>query len=248
MTASRTPLRLLRGGTAASLATAVALGGHLVGGGAPPSWLGIAIPWWLAVTACTVLAGTRFSLPRMVAAVVTSQALFHGLFTAGTPGDPGLTLVAPPGSHLGHGAHGAHGPGAIHTGTIPVGTALEHSGPAVTGGVHGAGHGAGHGVAEVAEHALHGSHGDLRMLLWHLAAALVTSLLLHRGESFLLRCAALVGAVLTVLADPPHGLPLPRVVLPRPARPVPDLVHLPPAQRAVLAPQLRRGPPLVLAA
>ena len=95
---------LLRGGLAATLATAVALAAHMVGGAVMPSWLGVLLPWWLAVTVCTVLAGSRFTLPRMGAAVLSSQALFHGLFTVGTPGDPGVSLVAPPGSHLGHGA------------------------------------------------------------------------------------------------------------------------------------------------
>lgn len=97
MTSSRTPLRLVRGGIAASLVTLLALGGHLVGGGAMPSWLGVAVPWWLSVTVCTVLAGARFSLGRMGIAVLSSQALFHGLFTLGTPGDRSVTLVAPPG-------------------------------------------------------------------------------------------------------------------------------------------------------
>src|SRR5699024_477379 len=137
-------LRLVRGGTAASLVTLLALGGHLVGGAPMPSWLGVALPWWLSVTVCTVLAGTRFTLPRMGAAVVTSQALFHALFVVGTPGDPSTTLVAPPGSHLGHGQHG-HG-AAAH--------AVGHSG-------HGA-----DGMAAAAQHALHGSHSDLRMMLW----------------------------------------------------------------------------------
>lgn len=249
MTPSRSPLRLLRGGMAASLATGVALGGHLVGGGAIPSWLGVAVPWWLAVTVCTVLAGTRFSLLRMGAAVFASQALFHGLFTAGTPGDPRLELVAPPGSHLDHsthrsGASSAGGPAADpFTGDAG---ALHHGAASDAAGT--SGEVGGHGVAQVTEHALHGSHADLQMILWHLVAALLTTLLLHRGESFLLRCADLVGAVLAVLARPPHALPLPRVVLPRPARPVPEVEQLPRARREVLAPQLRRGPPLVLAA
>lgn len=98
MTSARSPLRLQRGGVAASVATAVALGGHLVAGAEMPSWLGVALPWWLAVAVCTVLAGTRFSLLRMGVAVLSSQALFHGLFTAGTPGDPALRMVDPPGS------------------------------------------------------------------------------------------------------------------------------------------------------
>lgn len=229
MTSSRSPLRVLRGGMAASIATLVALGGHLVGGGAMPSWLGVFLPWWLAVAACTVLAGSRFSLPRMGLAVLSSQALFHGLFTAGTPGDPSITLVAPPGSHLGHGAHTAPG-GAVSM------TAPPHTG-------HG-----GDGVMTAADHALHGSHSDLQMLLWHLAAAVVTTLLLQRGEDLLLRCAALVGSVLNMLGRPPHAVALPSLVLPGPSRPVPESAPLRHVRRAVLSPQRRRGPPLVLAA
>src|SRR5690606_40199855 len=112
MSASRSPLRLMRGGTAASIATAVALGGHLAGGGAMPAWLGILVPWWLAVAGCTLLAGTRFSLARMGVVVLAIQALCHGLFRAGTPDDPGRALEEPPGSHLGYSAgHTTHGDG-----------------------------------------------------------------------------------------------------------------------------------------
>lgn len=223
MTPARSPLRLLRGGTAASLATAVALGGHLAAGAAMPTWLGVALPWWLAVTLCTVLAGTRFSLLRMGVAVLSSQALFHGLFSAGTPGNPSLRMVDPPGSHLGH-SHPSAGPLA------------EHS-------AHTA-----HGGASGAEAAAHVHHSDLHMLLWHLVAALVTTVLLHRGESLLLRCAGLVGAVLLVLSRPPRSVTLPLLIPSAPVLPVPETAHLHHAQRAVLTPQLRRGPPLVLAA
>lgn len=233
MTSSRSPLRLLRGGMAASLATLVALGGHLVGGGVMPSWLGVALPWWLAVTACTVLAGSRFSLPRMGMAVLSSQALFHGLFSAGTPGDSSITLVAPPGSHLGHGAgsatHSGHGAGGSPASPL-------HSG-------HGA-----DGVVTAADPALHGGHADLQMLLWHLAAAVVTTVLLQRGENLLLRCAGLVGSVLNVLGRPPHAVTVPTLVLPGPSQPVPESAPLQQVRHAVLTPQQRRGPPLVLAA
>ncbi len=229
MSASRSPLRLVRGGTAASIATAVALGGHLAGGGAMPAWLGILVPWWLAVAVCTLPAGTQFSLARMGVAVLASQALFHGLFSAGTPGDPGRALVDPPGSHLGHGAgHAGHGTGSV-----------------AVHGTHGDG---GEGVASVADHALHGSHSDLRMLLLHVLAAMVTAVLLQHGESVLMRCARLALSVLAVLAHPPLLLLITLLVPERPARPLPAAPHLLHAQRAVLTPQLRRGPPVVLAA
>ena len=233
MPASRSPLRLLRGGVAASIATAVALGGHLAGGGAMPAFLGLLVPWWLAVAACTLLAGTRFSLARMGAAVLISQGLFHGLFSAGTPGDPGVTLVAPPGAHLGH--------GAAHSASL-----AEHAGSAASGAGH-AVHGGG-GAASVADHALHGSHADLQMLLLHVLAALVTTVLLQHGESVLMRCANLALSVLAVIAHPPLLLLVTLLVPERPSRPVPSAPHLRHAQRAVLTPQLRRGPPVVLAA
>ena len=227
VSSSRSPLRLLRGTVAATLATSVALGGHLVGGGAMPSWLGVALPWWLSVAACTLLAGSRFSLARMSIAVVASQALFHGLFMAGTPGDPGVHLVAPPGSHLDHSAHLA-GPGA------------GDAGPATH-----AGHS---GVASAAEHTLHGSHADLWMLLWHLVAAFVTALLLHRGEAMLWHSFSLARQLLGVLRRPYALVPAPTSPLPAPARVVPETAHVRPARRAVRTPQLRRGPPWVLAA
>ena len=226
MTSHRGPLRLVRGGTAASLVTLLALGGHLVGGAPMPSWLGVALPWWLSVTVCTVLAGSRFTLPRMGTAVLTSQALFHGLFVVGTPGDPSTVLVPPPGSHLGHGRHGSGG----------AGHAAEHTG-------HGA-----DGMAAAAQHALHAGHSDSRMLLWHLVAGLLTTVLLHRGESILLRCAGLVGAMLAVLARPPRGLTLPSLPLPGPSRPVLPSTLVRPRRRAVLDPRLQRGPPVILAA
>src|SRR5699024_1714941 len=144
MSSSREPLRLVRGGVAATVATALALIGHVAGGGAMPGWLGIA-------------------LPRLSAAILGSQALFHGLFMAGTPGDPGTRLVAPPGTHLGHGSHGDHGgPGAQGAQGLPATEVGSHAGHA--------GHGS-DGVGAIAGHALHGNHSDLEMLLWHMIAA-----------------------------------------------------------------------------
>lgn len=231
MPSNREPLRLVRGGIAATIATAVALFGHVAGGGAVPGWVGVALPWWLSVTVCTVLAGSRFSPARLSAAVLGSQALFHGLFMAGTPGDPHARLVDPPGSHLGHGAHAAHGsPG-------PAGAEVD---------AHAA-HGS-EGLGTAADHALHGGHSDPQMLIGHVVAALVTTLLLHRGETMLFRCFGLAGALLRFLQRPRRGVVLTRFVMPRPRPALPPTAHLRIIRRAVLSPQLRRGPPLVLAA
>src|SRR5690625_2485838 len=125
MSSSREPLRLVRGGAA----VACALIGHVAGGGAMPGGPGLALPWWLSGTACTVLAGPRCSLRRRSAAILVSQALFHGLFMTGTPGDPGTRLVAPPGTHLGHGSHGDHGgPGALGAQGLPATEGGSHAG------------------------------------------------------------------------------------------------------------------------
>src|SRR5690625_5788395 len=98
MSSSREPLRLVRGGVAATVATALALIGHVAGGGAMPGWLGIALPWWLSVTVCTVLAGTRFSLPAV----------------GRDPGQPGAVPRA---------VHGRHPRGPGH----PPGRPTRHS-------------------------------------------------------------------------------------------------------------------------
>lgn len=215
MTSARDPLRLLRGALAATLATTVALGGHLIGGGEVPTALGLLVPWWLSVALCTVLAGTRFGLPRMGAAVLGSQALFHGLFVLGTAGDGAVTMVDPPGSHLGHGGH-------LATAGSSGGHALTH---------------------EAAATAVHVGHGSVQMALWHVMAALVTTVLLHRGETLLLRGAALTARLWRFLARrvPTDLSPAPTAP-PRTAPPalLPALPHL---RRAVLTPYALRGPP-----
>jgi len=226
MTSSREPLRLVRGAAAATVTTAVALTGHLLGGGELPAPLGIAITWWLAVTACTVLAGTRFSLLRLGAAVLGSQALFHALFVVATGGSGTVTMVDPPGSQLYH---------HQHTLTTAGGAAGAH-----------AGHLAQIGDA-ASTHAAHGLVMDPRMLLGHVLAGLLTTLLLHRGERFLFRAFGAARRLIGVLGRLPA--PAAPVLVPaaRP-RPVPDLTHLDHAQRAVLSEQVLRGPPLLLAA
>jgi len=226
MTSSREPLRLVRGAAAATVTTAVALTGHLLGGGELPALLGIAITWWLAVTACTVLAGTRFSLLRLGAAVLGSQALFHALFVVTTGGSGTVTMVDPPGSQLYH---------HQHTLTTAAGTASAH-----------AGHLAQIGDA-ASTHAAHGLVMDPRMLLGHVLAGLLTTLLLHRGERFLFRAFGAARRLIGMLGRLPA--PTAPVLVPaaRP-RPVPDLTHLDHAQRAVLSEQVLRGPPLLLAA
>ena len=230
MSSSREPLRLLRGGLAATIATAVALTGHVVAGGAVPGWLGVLLPWWLSVAVCTVLAGARFTPVRMSAAVLGSQVLFHGLFMAGTPGDPATRLVDPPGQHLGHGTHLGHGSDAVNSSLLGP----DH---------------ATHGVGDLAQHALHGDHVGAPMLLGHLLAALLTVVLLQRGESLVLGgldlARTLVESLLLPFVVPSASLP---VTGTEPTAPVDRHRDLRRTQQVVLGPAPRRGPPLVLAA
>lgn len=75
--------RATRATAAASLATFVALLSHVAAGGAPPSLLGVAVPWALSLLVCLGLAGRRLSAVRLTAAVTAAQALFHLLFALG---------------------------------------------------------------------------------------------------------------------------------------------------------------------
>lgn len=67
------------------MAIFMALLGHIAGGGALPHIAGIAAPWALALMVSVLLSGTRLSLVRLTLSVLVSQALFHMLFTIGTP-------------------------------------------------------------------------------------------------------------------------------------------------------------------
>lgn len=244
MSSSREPLRLLRGGLAATVATAVALTGHVLAGGAVPGWLGVLVPWWLSVAVCTVLAGARFTPARMSAAVLGSQVLFHGLFMAGTPGNPATRLVDPPGQHLGHGTHPDHGSHPDLGSHEVSGSHLVPGSPVEHGSHHPA-----HGVGDLAQHALHGDHVGAPMLLGHLLAAVLTVVLLQRGESLVLGGIDLARTLLDSLLLP--------VVVPAasllvagsgPVAPVVRPQDLRRTQQVVLGPAPRRGPPLVLAA
>ncbi|GAA2870323.1 hypothetical protein [Microbacterium arabinogalactanolyticum] len=75
---------LLRGFVGATIATFVALASHVWVGGDMPGMLGIAVPWLLSLTACTLLAGHRLSMLRLSASVIISQLLFHVLFMLGS--------------------------------------------------------------------------------------------------------------------------------------------------------------------
>ena len=104
MTPSRKPA-VLRGFVASSVATFVALAGHVTGGGQMPGVLGILVPWLLSFMICVLLAGRKLSVTRLSVSVAVSQFLFHVLFVLGTvtstgnaaPQVHGAPLVLPAG-------------------------------------------------------------------------------------------------------------------------------------------------------
>jgi hypothetical protein len=103
--------RALRGGIVATVATAVALGSHVAGGGDVPGLLGVLAPWAVSLWLCTLV--SRRPAPwRTLVAVTASQTLFHTLFVLGTPTGA---------SSAGGGAHAHH---AQHTMPAPSGTTL----------------------------------------------------------------------------------------------------------------------------
>lgn len=75
---------LLRGLVGASFATFIALASHVWVGGGMPGMLGVAVPWLLSLTVCTLLAGRRLSIARLSLSVLASQLLFHALFVLGS--------------------------------------------------------------------------------------------------------------------------------------------------------------------
>jgi len=82
-----TPRRhVLRGLLAGTVATALALAAHYLGGGPVPRPLGLLTPWLLSVQAAVLLLGRRRSPVRLALAAGTAQALFHALFALGAAG------------------------------------------------------------------------------------------------------------------------------------------------------------------
>ena len=92
-------LRLLRGWTAAAVATSIAAGSHLLAGGNAPELPLLLFTLALSGLVCTGLTGRGLSLWRLSAGVASSQALFHWLFSGtAAPHAP----AAASGGHLAH--------------------------------------------------------------------------------------------------------------------------------------------------
>ncbi|GAA1577381.1 hypothetical protein [Leucobacter aridicollis] len=149
---SRLP-HVVRGSTAAAVATFVALFSHVLAGGAMPEPLGICVPFVLSLLVSVLLAGRKLSLTRLSLSVIASQTLFHTLFVLGAPSAGG----AGPAAAGGHQHHG-------QTMTAAMAPAQGASVPAMT------------------DHTAMLIQGDAVMWLSHLVGAAVTILFLYRGE------------------------------------------------------------------
>lgn len=223
--ASRTGLpvhggsRLARGWTGAVLAVGLAAGSHTVLGDAhAPHPILLLLAVALAAPVCTVLAGRRLSLPRVLAAVLGSQAILHGLYSLAAPA-PGVTAVPTTAGHLGH-AVPASGELASFAAAQSSAHAAVHAAPA-----------GGH------------DHLGLGMLAAHAVAALLTVLLIRHGERLLVRAAGLVvDAVLR------HRVPALRPAAGRVRPVWGTSAPLTPAGRELVGSTGLRGPPAVLVA
>ncbi|MEO6826060.1 MAG: hypothetical protein ABI255_00420 [Microbacteriaceae bacterium] len=154
--------RVARGLLAAGFATLVAACFHTAAGGSAPSALALSLSLSFSGIFCVALAGKRLSLWRQAASVVSSQLLYHALFSLGQAGIVGTASGGADVDAAGLGAHGAH---ALDLGLASVSAAIPS------------------GVASPQLHGVIGMFGDgPAMWAGHAAAALVTIALLRHGE------------------------------------------------------------------
>lgn len=158
--------RLVRGAAGAVLAVGLAAASHTVlGAGHVPHPLVLVLAVALAAPICTLLAGRRLCLPRVVAAVLGSQALLHGLCALPAPAPGALSSLPAAAGHSGHLGH-----------AVPAGLTTP---PAATAAADQ------HGVAMLAAHAAAAlltvlliRHGE--RLLTRAAGVVVDAVLRHR--------------------------------------------------------------------
>ncbi|MEB0004888.1 hypothetical protein E3O55_09710 [Cryobacterium sp. MDB1-18-2] len=231
--------RFARGWYIAGFATFVAALSHTLGGGAAPGLLPVVISLAFAGIVCIGLAGRAASLWRTTAAVLTSQLIFHGLFSLGASGGS-LRTDAPAGTLPAHSHAAGSALLSVQSGAT---TAPGLSGVSGLSGVPG----------------LSGAHAALPMAgmtgmsaapldaalmsLAHLLAAVVTIVALRHGErAFGILVAAarlvvrrvLVASSLPVRARTAHRVP------------APTLVFLPRDLGVLLSVMRHRGPPETL--
>lgn len=160
--------RLLRGLLSGGLAVGFAAAAHTSAGHHAPHLLVIVLALAVSIPLCTALSGVRLSRARLLAAVVSSQAVLHGLFElfpahqAGTAG-----AAAADSGHGHHGGHSHHGEQIAVD--LPAGTS-DHLHTGLTAGP------------------------DAAMAAAHVGAVVLTYALLRRGETLL----AALGAALAL--------------------------------------------------
>lgn len=110
---------MAKGLSAASLATFVALFGHVAGGGSFPGPFGLVASLVLSGAVCVLIAGRALSLLRLSISVAVSQVLFHFLFVLGSSSTHVLH------AHHGHGvvvdSGAAHGATSMSIGHLVAG-------------------------------------------------------------------------------------------------------------------------------
>ncbi|MGJ3191486.1 hypothetical protein [Paenarthrobacter sp. FR1] len=111
--------RFLRAWAGAAAATLIAAASHALAGGNPPAVPVLMLSLALSGPVCIALAGRVLSLWRLTAAVVTSQALFHGLYSLDPTSHRDVGMLAAAGGHAGHAVH-----------TLPsISGPLDHASP-----------------------------------------------------------------------------------------------------------------------
>lgn len=155
-------MRLGRGLAAASIAVFVAAFSHVAAGGGAPGGVGLALSLAFAAIVCVALTRRRPSVTLLSISVLISQFVFHLLFGVGDRGASGLMV-----STVSHGSH------------VSAVLVVPGSGSGV-----GSGGGAGSGVPVAASGHLHDSAW---MWVAHAVAAVLTIVLIRRGELVLRR-------------------------------------------------------------
>lgn len=157
--------KLVRGALAALVAVGSAALAHTAGGHYAPHPLVILLTLAASIPVCVQLSAVLLSRLRLAAAVLSSQALLHGLFAV-------FPAPAAASSGLPAGAHGHHGGSPILSVPDP-GVDYEFAVPS--------------SVVEASQHSAHSVAGqtDAAMIGAHLAAAVFAWCLLRRGETLL---------------------------------------------------------------
>lgn len=170
-------LRLIRGWTAALVATSAAVLAHVAGGGAWPSLMLFALCVAASAPICMLLAGLKLHALGLTAAVIISQGLFHGLLSL----SGGYVAAA---DHTGHGGHLDQ---VAHTG--PELVLVPSASTDMAGSVHAhVAHAGTAGSGAVGGEVL--TSGGLAMLLTHVTAVVVTVLVLRCSEAGALKTMA----------------------------------------------------------